>query len=107
MERAPFVSGLARPGAAEPPTPNRKGYEQLLAIREQAEANLRVLQPLTLRCFDGERWIDPEADDVRAAEAAAAAKRLVDLIISDRVVCALITARLAGAHGGVPGGGRR
>jgi hypothetical protein len=104
MEREPFISGLARPGAAEPPPPNRKGYEQLLAVREQAEANLRVLEPLKLRRFDGEQWVDPEADDIRAAEAAASAKRLIDLIISNRALCALVTALLAGAHGGPPGG---
>jgi hypothetical protein len=89
-----FVSGLQGDPA---PEINPRGFELLQRIRERAEAELRDLAPSLQRCFDGDRWVDPQPDDVAAADAAHAGKALVDIILTDKTLCAWITTRLARA----------
>lgn len=95
-ERAPFVSGLpGRPHeVAESSTVDPRGYARLVALRERAEADIKLLAPLCVRRFDGE-WLEPDPDDIAAHAAATTAKQLVDLIVVDQALCARVTAQLA------------
>jgi hypothetical protein len=88
-----FVSGLPDP-RDEPPPLDPRGYAALMRIRERAEEELRSLAPLTHHRFDGAEHLEPDLVAVRACAAAADIKRLIDAIVSDRVLAATLTARL-------------
>lgn len=90
-----FTSGLPIVPNEKPQTaaPHPKGYAMLMAIRERAEGDQRLLEPLTRRRFDGE-WLEPDADDIAAHAIACAVKQLIDWVVSDGERCAEASLRL-------------
>jgi hypothetical protein len=93
-----FVSGLPddrqQPAAADP-----RGLELLQLIRNRAWLNARELEPLQRRRFDGDRYIDPRPEDIAEKEFFDTTVRLAELIMADKRLCALVTARLARGGG--------
>jgi hypothetical protein len=90
----PDVSGLPGRDLAAPEI-NPRGYQLLTHARECAEAEIRELTPFTQRRFDGERYIEPDAEALAGVEWRQTVKQLCDFFLEDRAFCAAITARLA------------
>jgi hypothetical protein len=92
-----FVSGL--PDDRLQPADDPRGIELLHLIRNRAWRNAQDLEPLQRRRFDGDRWIEPRPEDIAEKEFFDATVALAELIMADKRLRTLVSARLSRGGG--------